>query len=113
MCCTEFFNKSDEFSQSFGVLLIYFSGNGGCILKSLNKNADCCSAIVKSMLLSCGFEATDIGSKSCIVLLLYLHKVGSISVDVFVAEFQSKDALDFIPALSCLGGLMDECAGEA
>ena len=46
--CTEPFNQSDASSQSLGVLLIHFSSDGGCILKSLNKNADCCSVIVKS-----------------------------------------------------------------
>ena len=34
-------------------------------------------------------------------------------MDVCTAEFLSKDALDVIPALSSLGGLTDECAGEA
>ena len=58
-------------------------------------------------------KAMDIGSKSFIVLLLYLHKAGSRSMDVCIAEFQSKDALDFIPALSCLSGLADKYVGEA
>ena len=75
---------------------------------AFNKDVDCCSVIVQSTSLSCCFEVMDIGSKSFIVLLLYLHKACSINVDVCIAEFQSKDALDFIPALPCLGGPMDE-----
>ena len=42
---------------------------------ALNKDADCHSVIVKSTLLSCCLQVMDIGSKSFIVLLLYLHKV--------------------------------------
>ena len=34
-------------------------------------------------------------------------------MDISIAEFQSQDTFDFILALSCLGGLPDECAGEA
>ena len=52
----------------------------------------------------------DIGKKSFIVLLLYLHKAWSIGMDICIAEFQSKDS---IPPLSCLGGLTDECVGDA
>ena len=33
-------------------------------------------------------------------------------MNIHIAEFQSQDAVDFIPAISCLGGLADECAGE-
>ena len=54
----------------------------------------------------------DIGSKSFIVHLLYLHKTWSISMDICITKFQSKEAFDFIPALSCLSGLTDECVGE-
>ena len=53
-----------------------------------------------------------LGSQSFIVFLLYLHTAG-VGVDVGFAKFQSEDAFDFIPALSCLGGLMDECVDEA
>ena len=53
----------------------------------------------------------DIGSKSFIVLLFYLHQVGS--MDICVAEFRSKDGFDFFAALYCLGGLTDEHVGEA
>ena len=69
-----FFNQSDDFSQSLRAFFIYCSCNGGNISKSLNKNADCQGVIVKNTLLSCCFEAMDIDIKSCIVLLLYLHK---------------------------------------
>ena len=55
----------------------------------------------------------DIGSKNFIVLLLYLHEVRGISMEVNITELQSKDALGFIPALSCLSGLADEFAGWA
>ena len=34
-------------------------------------------------------------------------------MDICITDFQSEDALDFILAMSCLGGLMDECVGEA
>ena len=34
-------------------------------------------------------------------------------MDIHIAEFQSKDAFDFILALYCLGGLTDEHVGEA
>ena len=54
----------------------------------------------------------DIGSKSFIDLLLYLYKMWGTSMDICITEFQSKDTLDFIPAISCLGGLMDEHVGE-
>ena len=54
-----------------------------------------------------------VDSQSFIVLLLYLPKSLGISVDICIAEFQSEHAFDFIPALSCLGGLIDECTGEA
>ena len=60
-------------------------------------------------------------NKSFIVLLLDLNISGSTKMDICIAEFQSKDALDFIPVLSCLGGLVDEygvvamsiCLGQA
>ena len=55
----------------------------------------------------------DLGSQSFIVLLLYLHKSWGINVDIGIAEFQSQDAFDFIPALPCLSGLVDECVGNA
>ena len=55
----------------------------------------------------------DVGSQSFIVYLLYLHKSWGLNVDIFIAEFQSQDAFDFTPALSCLGGLMNVCAGMA
>ena len=34
-------------------------------------------------------------------------------MDICITEFQSKDALDFIPALSCLYGHADEHVDEA
>ena len=85
----------------------------GTYWKFLGTDVDCCNVIFKSTLLSCCYDVMDIGSKSFTVLLLYLHKAGSISMDIYIAEFQSKDALDFNPALSCLGGLVDEHVGEA
>ena len=77
------------------------------------KIVDYCSVTVKSTSCSCCLEVMDIGSKSFIVLRLYLYKVGSISIYVCIAEFQSKDVLDFIPSLSCLGDLADEHVAEA
>ena len=47
----------------------------------------------------------DIGIKSFIVVLLYLHKVWSKGMDICIADFLSKDGFDVIPALACLGGL--------
>ena len=49
----------------------------------------------------------DIGVKSFIVVVLYLHKMWSKGMDICIAEFQSKDGFDVIPALACLGGLAD------
>ena len=54
-----------------------------------------------------------VGSQSFIAFLLYFHKSQGISVDICIAEFQSQGAFDIIPALPCLGGLTDECVGEA
>ena len=34
-------------------------------------------------------------------------------MDICIVEFQSQDTFDFIPALPHLGGLTDECVGEA
>ena len=67
------------------------------------------SVIVIGALLSCCFEAVYIGSKSFIILLLYLHKAWCISVNIGITELQPKDVLDFIPAFSHLKGLMGEC----
>ena len=69
-----------------------------------------CSVIVKSISLTCSFEVMDIGSKSLIIFLLYLHEVRCVGMDIMFTELQSKDALNFILALSCLSGLTDECA---
>ena len=53
----------------------------------------------------------DVGSQGFIVLLLYLLKSWSISVDIGIAEFQSQDAFDFIPAHLCLSGFTGEGVG--
>ena len=87
LCCINFYNQSDDFSQSLRILFIYFSCNGVCILKSFNKNADCHSVTVKSALLSCCFGVVDIGSRSFIILLLYLNKAWSISMNICITEF--------------------------
>ena len=50
----------------------------------------------------------DVGSQSFIVFLVHIHKSQGISVDICIAEFQSQDAFDFIPAIPCLCGLMDD-----
>ena len=68
----------------------------------LLSNSHCVAVVLKQW---------NIGSKSFIVLLLYFHKAWSISMDI--TEVQSKDALDFILALSCLSGFKDEHVGEA
>ena len=34
-------------------------------------------------------------------------------MDICIAEFQSQDAFDVIPALPCLDDLANECVGEA
>ena len=55
----------------------------------------------------------DIGSRSFIVLLLYLCEGRCIRMDISITELQSKDVPDFIPAPTWLSGLKDEHAGEA
>ena len=55
----------------------------------------------------------DVGSQSFIALLLYPQNYPGITVDTYNAEFQSKDVLDFILTLPCLGGIAEECACEA
>ena len=59
-------------------------------------------SLSQGALLSCCFEAVDIGSKSFIIFLLYLHKAWCVSMNICITELQPKDALDFIPSLHAL-----------
>ena len=86
MCCTELLNKSDDLSQSLGDLLIYFGCYSWCIPEAFNKNADCCSVIIKSTLLCCCFEVMDVGSQGLLCFCCFLI---NLEVKVWIFALQS------------------------
>ena len=92
---------SDDFSQqfegSFSYILAVMVGASQSPLMKIWTAMQCHCQKCRS--LSCCFEVMDIGSKSVIILLLYLHEVTCISMDICITHLLVYGSLWFHPSI--------------